>query len=380
MLATVPPVVKRGTTTSATRPGPSSESRLRIPAASIIRADRKSEGPDLAKYRRIAVVFAALVALGVGVCATLGPPPPSPNPPGTFAFAALGDAPYDPLEDLRYRVVLEDLEAHDLAWVLHVGDIIWHPCTDRLYERVLRRMNGLRHPVIYTPGDNEWTDCWEPGSGRFAPLERLDRLREVFFRDPTRTLGGRPFALESQGGGPGPFTEFVENARWEHGGFLFATVHLVGSVNGLARFPGRTAADSIAARRRTEAATAWMRDAFAGARLRNASGVVLAFHANPAFEGPVDDRFRRAFEPFLSALEEEVERFPGPVLVIQGDDHEYIVDHPLVRRTTGRRLSNLTRLQVPGSPRVGWVRVVVRPGSARPFTFEERVVPGWKHW
>ena len=68
---------------------------------------------------------------------------------------------------------------------------------------------------------------------------------------------------------------------------------------------------------------------------------------------------RRAYEPFAAALEEEVERFGKPVLAVHGDDHELIVDYPLVRRTTGRWLANLTRLEVPGSPDVGWVRVVV---------------------
>jgi hypothetical protein len=56
------------------------------------------------------------------------------------------------------------------------------------------------------------------------------------------------------------------------------------------------------------------------------------------------------------------------------------VDHPLLRRTTGRGLEILTRLQVPGSPEVGWVRVVVTPGVEAPFTFEKHVIPAWKYW
>ena len=63
-----------------------------------------------------------------------------------------------------------------------------------------------------------------------------------------------------------------------------------------------------------------------------------------------------------------------------GDEHTYTVDHPLVRRTTRRRLENLTRVQVPGSPEVGWVRVVVTPGAETPFAFEKHVVPRWKYW
>ncbi len=329
--------------------------------------------------RRFWLLAALLAALVVGVLATSGPPPPAPNPPGTFSFGALGDAPYDAWEDLQYRLVLQALDAHDLAWVLHVGDAFWRPCTDAMYRRSLRWFNGLRHPVVYTPGDNEWMDCWQRGSGGFAPQDRLDRIRRIFFENPTRSLGGSALPLVSQGGREA-FPEFVENARWAHEGLLVATVHLVGSENGMEPFAGRAEADDEAARRRTEAAAAWVRAAFTEAGARNASAVVIGFHGNPAFEQPAGNPRRRAYEPFLTALEEEVERFMKPVLAVHGNDHVYTVDHPLVRRTTGRRLANLTRLQVPGSPEVGWVRVVVAPGTEAPFTFEEHVVPRWKYW
>jgi hypothetical protein len=35
---------------------------------------------------------------------------------------------------------------------------------------------------------------------------------------------------------------------------------------------------------------------------------------------------------------------------------------------------------VPGSPLVGWVRVVVTPGSTPSFAFDQRLVPRWKYW
>ena len=85
----------------------------------------------------------------------------------------MGDAPFSVLEEFRFRLVLRDLDAHDLTSVISVGDIFWRPCTDEMYQRARDRFNGLRHPVIYTPGDNEWFDCWEPGSGGYQPQERL---------------------------------------------------------------------------------------------------------------------------------------------------------------------------------------------------------------
>ena len=35
-------------------------------------------------------------------------------------------------------------------------------------------LSNLRGPVIYTPGDNEWTDCHRVNNGGYNPLERLD--------------------------------------------------------------------------------------------------------------------------------------------------------------------------------------------------------------
>ena len=323
-----------------------------------------------------AIVLLSLVAF---VLFTRGPETPTPNPSGTFSFAVLGDAPYDNLEEIQYRLVLESLNSHDLSWVIHVGDIFWRPCTDEHYQQTLDRFNSLRHPVIYTPGDNEWTDCWERQSGGFKPMERLDRIRQIFFANHTRSLGQNSIALVSQGDRE-PYQEFVENTRWVHNGIVLATIHLVGSQNGMKPFHGRTASDDDAARRRTEAAAAWLRETFNEARTLNASAVVISFHASPDFDDSPDDPDRKPFEPLLTALEDEAERFARPVLIAHGDDHTYTIDHPVVRAATKRRLENVTRLEVPGSPQVGWVRVVVTPGANNPFVFEPHVIPRWKYW
>ena len=327
---------------------------------------------------------AGLGALVVVLMVTDRSEPPPPDPPaGSFAFAVMGDAPYYLWEELQFRRLLRQVDASELAWVLHVGDIFWRPCTDAMYQKHLSYFQNLRHPVIYTPGDNEWSDCHEPGSGPFDPLDRLARIREVFFRDPSRSLGGTALPLISQGGSE-PYQEFIEHARWEHGGIVFATVHLVGGLNAGEPFPGRTEANDVESKRRTEAAAAWLREAFARARESNARAVFIAAHADLLLDLPVDDPERQALEPFISALEEESETFPGAVLFAHGGSHEFTVDQPLVRRTTGQVLQNVTRLQVPGSPDVGWVRVVVTPGARgsreSPFSFEAYVNPPWKIW
>jgi hypothetical protein len=52
----------------------------------------------------------------------------------------------------------------------------------------------------------------------------------------------------------------------------------------------------------------------------------------------------------------------------------------LKARVSQQTIDNVTRLEVPGSPLVGWVRVVVTPGATPSFAFEQRLVPRWKYW
>src|SRR5262249_48992123 len=131
---------------------------------------------------------------------------------------------------------------------------------------------------------------------------------------------------------------------------------------------------------RTMADAQWIREAFAAARAAGSEGVIIAFHAEMGLYAPVQDPYRQAYEPFLEVLEQEAEAFGKPVLLAHGDGHIFHVDRPLTGRTTGKRLENVTRLEVPGSPRLGWVRVAVTPGRADPFSFELRQLPRWKYW
>jgi predicted phosphodiesterase len=322
---------------------------------------------------RVLVIPAVVVVIFFGIVffATCSPRPVLDGPPGSFSIAVLGDAPYHVWEEIQYRYMLRDLAASNLAWILHVGDMFSHPCTDDMYHSRLAYFLSVRHAVIYTPGDNDWFDCHKPRSGAIAPRNRLSMIRALFFRNPTLSLGGSKIPVMSQSESY-PYEEFVENVRWEHRGIVFVTVHLIGSRNGLESFEGRTAADDEEWKRRTEAAAAWIHSAFAVARRKQARSVFIAFHANLYFKLPADTRKRKAYEPFLTALEEESAAFPGPVVIAHGDGHKFIVDHPLVRRTDGRRLENVIRLEVPGSPNVGWVRVLVTPSASDLYQFEPR--------
>lgn len=289
-------------------------------------------------------------------------------PRGSFAFGVFGDGPYRGSEPERFDRLIEEVNQADLQFFLHVGDILGVSCSDDVYRDRLEKMNSIRHPVIYTPGDNEWSDCFSRDAGRHDPLERLASIRRTFFRDPEHSLGGRRMPLQTQAHDR-RYREFRENARWTHGGLVFATLHLVGSSNGSKPFRGRSERHDAEVRRRTEAAVAWMDAAFAEAGRTSAKGVVLVTHANIGLDRRNEPR--QGYDRFLDALERRVEAYGGPVLLIHGDSHHQRVDQPL-RNRKGETLRNFTRLETYGSPDIGWVRVVVDSASGRITAYEPR--------
>ena len=293
-----------------------------------------------------------------------------------FEFAAIGDVPYSEADSLRFLRLRDLIDAEDLAFVLHVGDIKGggSSCGDELLESRLHLFSTFRHPFVLTPGDNDWTDCHRPQAGLHAPLERLAKLRALFFTPPGRVPGGGSLQVVSQAADPA-WTEFPENVRWSRGGVVFATLHLVGSHNALAPFPARTPADDAEVTRRTGAAVAWMRQAFQAAGESDAAGVIIAIHANPRFERHQGADPPEPYTGFLEALAAETSAFARPVVLVHGDSHYFRVDKPLLGPVSGRRLDNFTRLEVFGAPQVHWVRVRVDAADPQVFRFRQEIVP-----
>jgi len=308
------------------------------------------------------------------IVAACGPPPAEPLPPDSFAFGVFGDGPYYPWEQGRFKRVLSDVSEADIEWLLHVGDILWAPCSDEAFEGRLADLNAVAHPVVYTPGDNEWTDCHEVRPGGYEPLDRLAAIRRIFFDDPALSLGALPMRLESQSQ-DSLFAEFPENARWARGGFVFITIHAVGSGNASDDFSGRTRENDEEVRRRSEAALSWLDGAFAVADETSAKGVVVAVHGNLGI-GPDSEGYDVGHEAFVDRLTNHVDGFSGVVLLIHGDSHVYRVDQPLTDQE-GRIYANFTRLETMGSPDIGWVRVVVDTVAGQVTSYERRRMLGW---
>jgi hypothetical protein len=312
--------------------------------------------------RRIVGSARAVVVCALSGCAVDRAPPS----PASFSFALIGDMPYRDADEPRVAALLRDIDDDpSVRFILHAGDLkgSGEPCSDELLSRRLAQLRDVRTALVYTPGDNEWTDCHRPAAGGHHPLERLAMLRRIAYADPERSFGRQPLRLRSQASG-GQFAEFVENALFEHGGVVFATLHVVGSNNGLAPWRGvDTAERSAAFARREQANLAWLRSAFTGAEGNAALGIVLLMQANPRPELPTGDAERRGFEALLEELSWLASRFGRPVLLAHGDGHVFFVDRPLT--------PNIVRVQVTGFPWLGWVHIKVDPMRPELFSIEE---------
>jgi hypothetical protein len=305
-----------------------------------------------------------LFLLMITGCSAPALEPAVPLPPNSFAFAVFGDGPYRPWEVERYHRMIEDVNRSDVAWLIHIGDIFWYPCSDAHYRQTLDDFNSIQHPVIYTPGDNEWADCGGWIAGHHNALERLRFLRATFFARPGVTLGAHPMRVTSQAENP-RYAQYVENVRWIRGGFVFATVHML--------FADKAAESDTISVYRSRAAIKWMDEAFAIAHRDSLSGVVIAMQGDPGldYHRHVPD----SFVNFINRLELRTQRFPGQVLLIHGDSHLQRFDQPL-KDANGQPYPNFWRLETFGSPNIGWVRVVVDSVAGKIIECEPRKMRG----
>jgi hypothetical protein len=341
---------------------------------------------QLLVLRRRPFLAVAIAAMAVFLGSLLAAPMPvrsqvPASPEAGFTFAITGDLGYFPQEEPGVDHVLADLNRDaSLAFVVHVGDLSSprFACTDELWAKRLAQFRASAHPFVYTPGDNEWTDCHEPTIRGADPLARLARLRTVFFAGD-RTLGQRAFALTRQSRSADPvLAKYRENARWDLGGVTFLTLHVPGGNNGLGRTPEGDAEYS----ERNQANLAWLRQGFEHARAGNSRAIVILQQANvfPEFP-PFPDTAKNpsGYADLRRELQKETIAFGKPVVLAHGDSHFFRVDKPLSPRpvpgvAVAPALENFTRVETFGSPYHHWVHVTVDPSDPNVFTFRPRMV------
>jgi hypothetical protein len=323
-------------------------------------------------------------------------------------IAVFGDWPYSQslLENAHWLInsVNED---RTVETVLHVGDI--HsgsmPCTSAGiafdYQTksgspiatanpswnldVFREFQQFNASLVYTPGDNEWADCHKPkqfASG--APLKELASIRELFFSHAGETLGNKRKRVISQARAFDTAhpedSQFVENVLWKEGDVVFATFNMPGGSNNdtdtwTAPFAD-VAAQTEEAALRNAANLRWLIKAFERATYQQARAVVIALQADMwDLEGGAAHLSN--YRPFVQTLANLSLQFGRPVLLLNGDSHNFKAEKPLATPTDAlgsihqtQAVPNLTRIVVEGSG-VGrhWLRLTIDPSSKDVFTW-----------
>ncbi len=270
-----------------------------------------------------------------------------------FTIATLGDTAYGKPEEVypQYEKLISTINDLKPDLVIHVGDTKSGstPCSDKMLDEQLAYLNTFNAPLLYSPGDNEWTDCHRKAAGEFRPVERLARIRTTYFNNANKSFGKTKVDVTSQA-----TDGYPENARMTHKGVAFITTHVPGSNNNFEIRDPEAVAEFFA---RDKANIKWINDSFAAAG--DAKAIVIAMQAN-MFEADWniggDETWMRhsGFMNVGTAIMENSAKFGKPVLLVYGDSHTYSSGRPFPTKAP-----NVISLQVPGEKQMHAVSVTI---------------------
>jgi hypothetical protein len=337
-----------------------------------------------------AVVLAAAAAIYVGVAQGAGPASPAQGRgPSTYTIGLFGDMPYNALGRSQYPNLLADINSAGVSFSVFDGDLKAGgdgTCADSLYTTALDNFNKLERPLVWLPGDNDWTDCWGrygPATGGFDPIERLNHERELF-ASSDQSLGQKTLTLTRESSEGGDYGKYSENVRWTYGPVVYVGLNVQGSndnypyagVDGENRTQDQIDEQRAEERARKAANIHWLDESFDYAKQTGARGVMVVWQADPNFNNEqhlADTRSWDAYPQYVDALRRNTIAFGGQVALVHGDSHYFKVDKPL-NGADGGVLANFTRVETFGARNTHWVSATIDPADPNLFVFEPRIV------
>jgi hypothetical protein len=339
--------------------------------------------------------------------------PGAGDPATPFTMAVYGDVPYGttPTDTAQFQAfpgLVASVNADpDVALVMHIGDI--HSgkqyCTEAYDRSIYQLWTAYQDPVIYTPGDNEWTDCHKPaeGGGTYNattgqidfvhdasgalidyaggdPIANLALVRSIFFPTAGQSLGATRRQVVSQAQAFDPThpsdAAFVENVMWEQSKVLFVTINLPGGSNNDTDVwygaPVATAAQTQEVTDRTGADLRWLDAAFAQAQADGAVAVVIGAQAD-VWDPEKGAAHQAGYEWFVQSIASHTTAFGKPVIMFNGDSHVYLSHNPLspadplAALHPGYDVPNFHRVVVHGSTfPLEWLRLTIDPAASAP--------------
>jgi len=266
--------------------------------------------------------------------------------------------------EAKLKQAIADESEAALAFVVVTGiKGVDEPCSDNLYEKRRALFDDARRPMIVALSASDWSGC-KNSAGRSVAIDRLNRLRELFFNEPT-SLGVQKLPL-TRLSASAKFRSYAENAHWQIGDVLYATINLPANNNHYRPEAGRNSEfeDRLVANR------FWLNRLFAMARREKLGALVLFSEgdvkalAQPSGLRALLGRSNGTFDGFdepRRQIATLAQKYAGKVLLIDTD---------AARKNAGPAIewrANLGHVSL-GS---GAVEVQVTPGASPPFTLSD---------
>jgi hypothetical protein len=355
----------------------------------------------------VAVAASAILATSTSGLASTAPGGREGDQPGrwdgrgsAYEVGLFGDMPYGDYGRAKYPNVIDDMNRTNLAFSVFDGDSKngSEPCYadphipapgsvtpekavadathPDIYKYALDLFGRFRDPVVYLPGDNDWTDCDRPATKDGAVSDSNDRLayERALYYPTDRSLGRRTIPQIRQS------AAYPENVRWSRGPVTFIGLNIPGSDNNFAdggkNGPAEQGQTEYAAR--NVANLEWLRTGFAAAKAAHSQGIMIVIQA--------DMWDPTATVTHFAATKAELARqsiaFDGKVVLVNGDSHSFEVDKPLTDAATTNAaglagpnvIENFTRVTTFGEAQNHWVSATIDADDPNIFTFHPHLV------
>lgn len=245
-------------------------------------------------------------------------------------IVVLADTPYSEKEKqmlqgpngILYRLINEA----NPSVVMHLGDFKsgGKSCTnDLLNEHKALLAQTFPGRVIYTPGDNDWTDCDRASLvDSFDELERLEYLIKLMFQTPP-LLEKNLTSITNQ-------AQQVENKLWINDRLAIATVHLVGTSNGRVNIEKSKKESALSkVNKRDKLNLAWLKEIEENAK--DFDALIIGFQADIYQKSVIESETCSdlsltscdAFAVYRKAFKDLAVRINKPVLISHGDTGDF---------------------------------------------------------
>ncbi|MBV6321136.1 hypothetical protein KVP70_09335 [Duganella sp. HSC-15S17] len=277
-----------------------------------------------------------------------------------FQFGVIGHSFKSGPDESVLKRAIADVTQTAPAFIVATGiKSSTEPCSDKLYAQRRALLSEAAPPMIVSLAGSDWSGCVN-SIGRSNAIERLNRLRELFYADG-ESLGERRLPL-TRLSSSAKFRSYAENAHWEYGKVLFATINLPANNNHFRAEAGRNSEyeDRLVANR------AWLHRLFTLAERQKMHGLVLfsdgdvgvqaeqGFSLLPSFQSKQD-----GFAEPRRQIRAMAEKFKGKVLLVDTQGGAGTEPSIVWRGNVGHM-----------SLAAEWAEVRVAPGTAALFTLK----------